>query len=101
MAWEMVTNSNPWRLDNDVISPRVLQETTKNTKKGGFEKAAYMSDDMYEFIVGCVCLVDERLTPSEAMQLPFLKGVSGNLFPENEVREDLREVARLLAIASP
>ena len=100
IAWEMVSNSNPWRMHNDEVSLRHLLVTTKNTKKGGFEKEEDMSEELLEFIVGCVYPVDERLTPSETMQLPFFKGLSGDLFPEVEGREDLNEVAQLLVIAS-
>jgi len=98
VAWEIVSNSNPWRVDDD-LPPKRLFEVTKGTTKGGFEKERNMSDEMFEFIVGCVCPVEERLTPSEAMQLPFFERISfesGELFPEGRGGEDLKDVVELL-----
>jgi len=100
VACEIVSNTNPWLLDPDAVTTEELLEATKKTEKGGFKKTKNMSNDMYEFIVGCVCPVKARLTPTEAMELPLFKGISFesvDLFPKGCAREDLKEVEAMLA----
>ena len=101
VAWEMVSNSNPWRVDPDSISLHRLLETTKKTTKGSFKKEEHMSDEMFEFVTCCVCPVEERLTPTEAMKLDFFKGISfdsNDLFPRDEALDDLEEVKEMLVV---
>jgi len=102
LAWEIVSNGNPWRLDGDLPAKKLFEVTTETTK-GGFEKETYMSDEMYEFIAGCVCPVEERLTPKEAMLLPLFEGIrfeSEALFASGRARGDLKDVAGLLDACS-
>jgi serine/threonine protein kinase len=97
IAWEMVHDSNPWKLNVDRMPPyEVLLRTNRTTTLGNHAMERGMSDEYFDFVRGCVREHDKRFTVEEAMKHKIFEGIDfgdmGALFKQDGVHELLGEV---------
>ncbi|GMH52788.1 hypothetical protein TrRE_jg1866 [Triparma retinervis] len=98
IAWEMVSDNNPWRINVDRMPPyEVLLHTNRTTKLKREAKEQGMSEEYFDFVRGCVRCHDERFTVEEAMGHRVFEGIDfgdlEGLFRQDGMHERLGKIS--------
>eukprot|EP00520_Triparma_pacifica_P001268 CAMPEP_0118665172 /NCGR_PEP_ID=MMETSP0785-20121206/18472_1 /TAXON_ID=91992 /ORGANISM="Bolidomonas pacifica, Strain CCMP 1866" /LENGTH=537 /DNA_ID=CAMNT_0006559263 /DNA_START=386 /DNA_END=1999 /DNA_ORIENTATION=+ len=101
IAWELVTDVNPWGINVDAMGPHdILQRTNRTSKLDVSVKPPGMSDTYFDFIRSLVCKHSERSTIEVAMSHDLFKDVDFSdpaaLFQSKGVHSEFASVLPVL-----
>ncbi|GMI46658.1 hypothetical protein TrCOL_g11450 [Triparma columacea] len=101
IAWELVTDTNPWGVNVDRMPAyEVLQMTNKTSKLNPKAKPRDMSNLYFDFISKVVCNHADRMSVEEAMEHNLFRGLDfsdpSSIFPNMSVHRNLVDIAPTL-----
>ena len=105
VAWELLTDTNPWKLGIDQMSEMEITNVTNCTTSETIKNFDGLPSEYFDVIKALLVPMEERLTPTEVMEMPLFEDYDFNnvreLFPKEASRKELGHVSALLHKMSP